>query len=108
MNDAEAANRVMESHTALVAAKTRLLEAIGRGEHGLDWTTMDITAESARAACGVATPPQPEDDAALHALVREKRLDLRAAAVAAVASLSETPRSGSNGASLGWRRHQIA
>jgi outer membrane protein TolC len=80
MNDAEAANRVMESHTALVAAKTRLLEAIGRGEHGLDWTTADITADSARAACGVATPPQPEDDAALHALVREKRLDLRAAA----------------------------
>ena len=80
MNDAEASNRVMEAKTALVAAKTRLLEAIGLGDRGLEWTTADATADAARAACGVATPPQPEDDAALHALVRERRLDLRAAA----------------------------
>ena len=80
MNDAEAAMRVMEAQTGLLAAKTRLLEAIGRGDHGLAWSTADTTANAARAACGVAMPPQPEDDAALHALVRERRLDLRAAA----------------------------
>ena len=37
MNAAEASNRVMEAEVATTAAKTRLLEAIGRGDHHLRW-----------------------------------------------------------------------
>ena len=76
---AEADNRLMEARTQVVTAQTKLLEAIGRGSHGLDWRTADVDVVQARAACGIVPPPQPEDDAALHALVRQMRMDLRAA-----------------------------
>ncbi|MFO0963620.1 MAG: TolC family protein [Phycisphaerales bacterium] len=79
MNLAEAQNRLMEAENALLAARTRLLTAIGRGADALEWTTAETTATAAARACGIAEPPLPEDDAALHALVRERRLDLRAA-----------------------------
>lgn len=80
MNSAEAQNRVMEADVAVIAAKTRLLEAIGRGDAGIDgWATADTTAAGACRASGIDPPPQPEDDAALRALVRERRLDLLAA-----------------------------
>jgi outer membrane protein TolC len=79
MNAAEADNRVMEAETQLVTAKTRLLETIGRGDMGIAWRTADLTAVDARRACGIEAPPAPEDDAALHALVRSMRMDLRAA-----------------------------
>lgn len=80
MNAAEAMNRVMEAQMALVTAKTRLLEAIGRGDHGIEWTVTDSTAVTARQACGIEPPPQPDDESALKELVRGQRLDLRAAA----------------------------
>ena len=79
MASADADNRVMEAETQVVVSQTKLLEALGRGQHGLDWRTADATAAEARRACGILAPPQPEDDAALHALVREMRMDLRAA-----------------------------
>jgi outer membrane protein TolC len=79
MNAAEADNRVMEATTALVRTQTQLLETMGRGDASLAWTTDDRTADAARAACGVGPAPQPDDDAALHALVRTMRMDLRAA-----------------------------
>ena len=79
MNAAEAANRVMEAEIAVVAAKTRLLEAVGRGDHHLRWSIADRSTPEAVAACAIGPVPQPEDDAALHALVRERRFDIRAA-----------------------------
>jgi len=79
MASADADNRVMEAETQLLASQTKLLESIGRGAHGLSWRTADATAAEARRACGIVAPPQPEDDATLHALVREMRMDLRAA-----------------------------
>lgn len=79
MSSADADNRVMEARTQLVASQTKLLEAIGQGQHGLDWRTADATAAEARKSCGIISPPQPEDDTALHALVRRMRMDLRAA-----------------------------
>ncbi|MEN9642322.1 MAG: hypothetical protein RIR77_1511, partial [Planctomycetota bacterium] len=80
MNAAEAQNRVMEATMTLVTAKTRLLEAIGRGDQGMEWTVADQTTIAARQACGIEPPAQPDDDAALRELVRSRRLDLRAAA----------------------------
>ena len=80
MNAAEAQTRVMEATMALVSAKTRLLEAIGRGDQGIEWTVVDRTAITARQACGIEPPSQPDDEAALEQLVRTRRLDLRAAA----------------------------
>jgi outer membrane protein TolC len=79
MNAAEAQNRVIEAESAQLAARTRLLEAIGRGDASPDFPMADSTAAAARAACGIEPPPVPEDDAALHALVRDRRIDLRAA-----------------------------
>jgi outer membrane protein TolC len=78
MNAAEAQNRAMEASLDLVAQKTRLLEAMGRGAEGLGWVTADAGARTAREACGVTAPDAADDDA-LRALVRERRLDLRAA-----------------------------
>lgn len=78
MNAAEAQNRAMEASLDLVAQKTRLLEAMGRGADSLGWVTADAGARAARDACGVAAPDAFDDDA-LRALVRERRLDLRAA-----------------------------
>ncbi|MCX5639665.1 MAG: TolC family protein [Planctomycetota bacterium] len=80
MNAAEAQNRVMDARMALVSAKTRLLEAIGRGDQGIDWTVADSTALTARHACGIEPPSQPDDEIGLQELVRARRLDLRAAA----------------------------
>ena len=80
MNAAEAQSRVMEATMTLVNAKTRLLEAIGRGDQSMEWTVADQTATAARQACGIEQPAQPDDDAALRELVRSRRLDLRAAA----------------------------
>ena len=80
MNAAEAQNRVMEATMTLVNAKTRLLEAIGRGDQSMEWTVADQTTIAARQACGIEPPAQPDDDAALRELVRSRRLDLRAAA----------------------------
>jgi|GEM_PF-433740 len=80
MNAAEAQNRVMEATMTLVTAKTRLLEAIGRGDQSMEWTVADQTTIAARQACGIEPPAQPDDDAALRKLVRSRRLDLRAAA----------------------------
>ncbi len=79
MNLAEAQNRVMDAETAQLAAKTRLLQAMGRGADGLAWETAQGTALDAAQACGLTAAPQPEDDDALRALVRERRFDLRAA-----------------------------
>lgn len=80
MNAGEASNRVMEAELALVAAKTRLLEAIGRGDAPMEgWSTADSTAAAAARSAGIDAPPLPEDEEALRQLVREKRLDLRAA-----------------------------
>ena len=80
MNAAEAQNRVMEATMMLVNAKTRLLEAIGRGDQSMEWTVADQTTIAARQACGIEPPAQPDDDDALRELVRSRRLDLRAAA----------------------------
>jgi outer membrane protein TolC len=78
MNAAEAQNRALDASLDLVAQKTRLLEAMGRGADGLGWVTADAGARAARDAC-VVTAPDAFDDDALRALVRERRLDLRAA-----------------------------
>ena len=79
MNAAEATSRVMEAQVAVITAKTRLLEAIGRGDHHLDWTLADGSTASAIAACSIGPAPAPEDDDALRALVRSRRFDVRAA-----------------------------
>lgn len=80
MNAGEASNRVMEAQLALVAARTRLLEAIGRGDAPVDgWNTADATASAALRAAGIEPPAFAEDEEALRQLVREQRLDLRAA-----------------------------
>ena len=78
MNAAEAQNRAMEASLDLVAQKTRLLEAMGRGTDGLGWVTADAGARAARESCAVDVPAGLEDEALLE-LVRERRLDLRAA-----------------------------
>lgn len=79
MNAAEADNRVMEADLQLVGAQTRLLETMGRGAAGLEWRTADATAADARRACAIEAPALPDDDAALHAMIRSMRMDLRAA-----------------------------
>lgn len=79
MNAAEASNRSMEAEVAAIAAKTRLLESIGRGHLSLNWETASRTAAEAEAACGLNAPELPEQDGALLALVRDRRLDVRAA-----------------------------
>ena len=79
MNAAEASNRAMEAEVASIAAKTRLLESIGRGQLSLEWETASRTAAEAEAACAIRAPELPEADEALLALVRERRLDVRAA-----------------------------
>jgi outer membrane protein TolC len=79
MNAAEAAVRVMDARQALLAAKTRLLEAIGRGDHDLDWSTRARTARAAVEECDLPPAPAPQDHEDFRALVRERRLDLRAA-----------------------------
>lgn len=79
MNAAEAANRVMEAELAAVTAKTRLLEAIGRGHHHLRWTLAAGSVKEALAECPLPPVPAPDDEEALQALVSERRLDIRAA-----------------------------
>lgn len=79
MNSAEASSRAMEAEVATVTAKTRLLEAIGRGQHDLDWTTDATGATEAERTCPVAMPTEPASDDDLLALVRARRLDVRAA-----------------------------
>lgn len=79
MNAAEASNRAMEAEVAAIAAKTRLLEAIGRGQQSLGWETASRSASEAEAACRIHAPELPEAEEALLALVRERRLDVRAA-----------------------------
>ena len=109
MNAAEAANRTMESMVELVAAKTRLLEAIGRGDAGLAWDVASRGARAAREACAVAEPPVPEDDDALRRLVADRRLDLRAAearvtAAEARLALAVASRAPSVMVGAGWER----
>lgn len=109
MNAAEASNRVMQSTLELVAAKTRLLEAIGRGDAGLAWEVAARGARDAREACGIAEPPVPEDDEALRRLVAERRLDLRAAtarvnAAEARLALAVASRAPSVMLGAGWER----
>ena len=109
MNAAEAANRVMESTLELVAAKTRLLEAIGRGDAGLGWEVASRGVRAAREACAVDEPPVPEDDDALRALVQARRLDLRAAesrvtAAEARLALAVASRAPSVMLGAGWER----
>ena len=79
MNAAEAANRVMEADVAAVAAKTRLLEAIGRGSHHLRWSIAAGGVAQAIAECPLPEVPAGDDDRAIAALVQERRLDIRAA-----------------------------
>ena len=109
MNAAEASNRTMESMVELVAAKTRLLEAIGRGDAGLAWDVASRGARAAREACAVAEPPVPEDDDALRRLVTDRRLDLRAAearvtAAEARLALAVASRAPSVMVGAGWER----
>jgi outer membrane protein TolC len=109
MNAAEAANRAMEAEVAAVNAKTRLLEAIGRGDHALGWTTVAQAASAAAAECGIAAPSAHDEDDALLRLVRERRMDIRAAearvasaeARAALAAASRLPSLFLGG---GWER----
>lgn len=75
----DAGNRLMNARAQLVVAQTRLLETIGRGDAGLDWRTADATARDARHACRAELPEGLGDDERLRRLVRERRLDLRAA-----------------------------
>jgi outer membrane protein TolC len=79
MNAAEAANRVMEADVAAVSAKTRLLEAIGRGSHHLRWSIAAGGVAQAVAECPLPEVPAGDDHEALAALVGERRLDIRAA-----------------------------
>lgn len=79
LSASEAAVRAMDARQALLAAKTRLLEAIGRGDHDLDWTTVARSARAAIAECDLPSPPAPQDQDDFRAIVRERRLDLRAA-----------------------------
>ncbi|MFM9182067.1 MAG: TolC family protein, partial [Phycisphaerales bacterium] len=109
MNAAEASNRAMESMLELVSAKTRLLEAIGRGDAGLAWQVASGSARAAREACAVVEPPVPEDDDALRRLVAERRLDLRAAearvaAAEARLALAVVSRAPSVMLGAGWER----
>lgn len=109
MNAAEASNRAMEAEVATVNAKTRLLEAIGRGDHALQWTTVAQTASAATAECGIVAPAAYDEHDALLQLVRERRMDIRAAearvasaeARAAVATASRIPSLFLGG---GWER----
>lgn len=79
MNAAEASNRVMEAEVATVAAKTRLLEAIGRGDHHLRWRLAAGDVRQAVAECPPPPVPAADDEESLRSLVRERRLDIRAA-----------------------------
>lgn len=109
MNAAEASNRAVEAEVATVNAKTRLLEAIGRGDHALQWTTVAQTASAATAECGIAAPAAHDEHDELLQLVRERRMDIRAAearvasaeARAALATASRIPSLFLGG---GWER----
>lgn len=79
MNAAEASNRVMTASAARVESMTRLLEAIGRGDHHLDWTLSAKDTASAVAQCALPIVPAPDDDAELKRLVDTHRFDVRAA-----------------------------
>ena len=109
MNAAEASNRAMDSALELVSARTRLLEAIGRGDAGLAWQVASDSARAAREACAVVEPPVPEDDDALRRIVTERRLDLRAAearvaAAEARLALAVVSRAPSVMLGAGWER----
>ncbi|MBL9141983.1 MAG: TolC family protein [Phycisphaerae bacterium] len=71
--------RAMDAQQALLVAKARLLQAIGRGDVDMEWHTVATTTKAAIDECDLPVPPNPQDQAELTTLVRERRLDLRAA-----------------------------
>lgn len=75
----EATARNMEARQALVEAQTRLLAVLGRGNLDLEWRTVASTAAQALAECAIAPRAFPQDQAELLELLRDRRLDLRAA-----------------------------
>jgi outer membrane protein TolC len=79
MNAAEASNRVLTAEVARVESMTRLLEAIGRGDHHLNWHPAAADTASAVTECKLTLPPRPDDDAELTRLVDARRFDVRAA-----------------------------
>lgn len=79
MNAAEASNRVMSAEVARVETMTRLLEAIGRGDHHLKWILLARDTASAVGECAMPVVPDPSDDAELARLVDTRRFDVRAA-----------------------------
>jgi outer membrane protein TolC len=109
MNATEAQNRAMEATTGLVDARTRLLLAIGRGDGSTDWTTVDTGAIAARRALALPDAPLPDGHDAVLALVRERRLDLRAADARVIGArarlaLAEAARIPSVMLGAGWER----
>jgi len=75
----EASTRNMEARQELVVAQTRLLAALGRGDLDLEWRTVATSASAAVTECAIETRAFPQDQAELLALLRDRRLDLRAA-----------------------------
>ena len=109
MNAAEAQTRAMEATTGLIEARTRLLLAMGRGDAPSGWVTVDTGAQAARQALALPDAPLPDGHDAVVALVRERRLDLRAAearvtGARARLALAEAARIPSVMLGAGWER----
>lgn len=75
----DALMRTMDAQQAVLVAQTRLLAAVGRGDLDTEWRTAASTTKQAIDECSLPIQPHPQDQAELMALVRERRLDLRAA-----------------------------